>query len=364
MKKNNSKNDNLKGIKTLVSSLLFPLISIIVAMFVAVIFVMWAKDISFIKGVQVMFKAIWNGSFGRRDNFIETLVYVIPLLFTGLANAVAFKTGLFNIGVEGEFMISITAGAIVGMIPGIPPVIHIILVLIAGTLAGIIWAGIPGYLKAKVGSNEVVNSIMMNYIALYFSNYLIMGPFNKKGLAQTPDIQPSAMLWRFLGNDYRLNIGLFIGLIMVVLVYLLFWKTTWGYEIRAVGLNQYAAEYGGINIKKNIIFAMAISGGIAGLGGAVYVSGIQHHAIQMVTFTGYGFDGIAVALLAKNNPIGVIFSALLFGALNTSSISLQMANIPKQIVFLIQAIILIFVAADYIYKWLAEKRRKGALMNE
>ncbi|MCX7884615.1 MAG: ABC transporter permease [Caloramator sp.] len=355
---------NKKIIQSAVSSLIFPLVSIIVAMLVAVIFVMWAKHISFIKGFQVMFKAIWNGSFGRKDNFIETLVYVIPLLFTGLANAVAFKTGLFNIGVEGEFMISIAVGAIVGTIQGIPPVIHVILVLISGTLAGVIWAGIVGYLKAKVGSNEVVNSIMMNYIALYFSNYLVMGPFNQKGLAQTADIQPSAMLWRFLGENYRLNIGIFIGLLMVVLVYIFFWKTTWGYEIRAVGINQYAAEYGGINIKKNIILAMAISGGIAGLGGAVYVSGIQHHAIQMVSFTGYGFDGIAVALLAKNNPIGVIFSALLFGALNTSSISLQMANIPKQIVFLIQAIILIFVASDYVYKWIAEKRRKGALLNE
>lgn len=354
----------LKQIRSSVNSLLFPLISIVIAMFVAVIFVMWAKHTGFGKSAQVLFKAIWNGSFGRKDNFIETLVYVTPLLFTGIANAVAFKTGLFNIGVEGQFMIGILAGTIIGMLPGIPAVIHILLVLAVGTLAGIIWGGIPGYLKAKTGTNEVVNTIMMNYIALYLSNYLVMGPFNKKGLAQTPDIQPSAMLWRFLGTDYRLNTGLFIGILLIILVYIFLWKTTWGYEIRAVGLNAYAAEYGGISIKKNILLAMAISGGIAGLGGAVYVSGIQYHAIQMVGFIGYGFDGIAVALLAKSNPIGILFSSLLFGALNTSSISLQMANIPKQIVFLIQAIIIIFVAADYIYKWIGEKRKKGAMINE
>jgi simple sugar transport system permease protein len=361
----NSKVDKKQSIinKKTISSLLFPLISIIFAMLVAVFFVMWAKHVSFGKGASIMFKAIWQGSFGRKDNFVETLVYVIPLLFTGLANAVAFKTGLFNIGIEGQFMISIVAAVIVGMIPGIPSVLHVILVLLAGIAAGVLWAAVPGYFKAKVGTNEVVNSIMMNYIALYFSNYLVMGPFNKKGLAQTPDIQPSAMLWRFLGADYRINIGIFIGLLVVILVYIFFWKTTWGYEIRAVGLNSYAAEYGGISVKKNIILAMAISGGIAGLGGAVYASGIQYHAIQMVGFIGYGFDGIAVALLAKSHPVGIIFSALLFGALNTSSISLQMANIPKQIVFLIQAIIILFVAADYIYKWLGEKRKKGAMIN-
>jgi ABC-type uncharacterized transport system permease subunit len=350
-------------LKSIVNSMLFPLISIIIAMLVAVFFVMWAKHTGFIEGAQVLFKAIWKGSFGKRDSIIETFVYVTPLLFTGLANAVAFKTGLFNIGVEGQFMMGVLAGTVVGMMPGIPHIIHILILLIAGMAVGVIWGGIPGYMKAKKGTNEVVNTIMMNYIALYFSNYIVMGPLNKKGLAQTYDIQPSAMLWRFLGSENRLNTGFFIGILFVILIYIFFWKTTWGYEIRAVGLNSDAAEYGGINIKKNIILAMAISGGIAGIGGAVYVSGIQYHTIQLTGFTGYGMDGIAVALLAKSHPIGILFSALLFGALNTSSISLQMSNIPKQIVFLIQSIIIIFVAADYVYRWILEKRKKEANIN-
>lgn len=344
-------------------AVLFPLISIVIALLVAVLFVMWGKGIGFFEGASLLFGAIWKGSFGQKQNAIETFVYVTPLLFTGLANAVAFKTGLFNIGVEGQFTVGVLASAAIGLIPGLPRVIHIPLILLGGMAAGALWASVPGYLKAKVGTNEVVNTIMMNFIAMYLTNYIVMGPLNKAGVASTPMIQESAKLWRFLGANNRLNAGLFIGLIFVVLVYILFWKTTTGYEIRAVGLNPHAAEYGGISIKKNIILAMVISGAIAGIGGAVYVSGIQHNALQLAGFINYGFDGIAVALLAKSHPIGIVFSSILFGALNSSAISLQLANIPKQIVFLIQAIIIIFVAADYIFKWIGEKRKKEAMIN-
>ncbi|TDT50741.1 ABC transporter permease [Fonticella tunisiensis] len=360
---NNSHNSLLNVLKSTYRTLLFPLISIIVAMFVAVLFVVWGRGVGFFEGTSLLFKAIWNGSFGSKDSLIETFVYVTPLLFTGLANAVAFKTGLFNIGVEGQFTIGVLITAILGLISGLPAIVHIPLIIVGGILAGAIWGGIPGYLKAKVGTNEVVNTIMMNFIAMYLSNYIVMGPLNKPGVASTPEIRPSAMLWRFLGENNRLNTGLFIGLLLIALVYILFWKTTIGYEIRAVGLNPYAAEYGGISIKKNMILAMVISGGIAGLGGAIYVSGIQHNAMELTGFIGYGFDGIAVALLAKSHPVGVLFASILFGALNSSAISLQLVNIPKQIVFLIQAIIIIFVAADYIYKWIGEKRKKEAMIN-
>lgn len=359
-----SENKLLSGIKAALLSLVFPLVSIIVALFIAVLLVMWGNKIDFISGAQLLFTTIWRGSFGTKDNLIETFVYVTPLLFTGLANAVAFKTGLFNIGVEGQFTVGVLTCAVVGLIPGIPRFIHLPLVIISGAAAGALWGAVPGYLKAKVGTNEVVNTIMMNYIAMYLTNYIVMGPLNKPGVASTAEIRPSAMLWRFVNQNQRINTGIFIALVVVLLVYILFWKTTIGYEIRAVGLNPYAAEYGGIDIKKNMILAMVISGGIAGLGGSVYVSGIQHNALQLAAFIGYGFDGIAVALLAKNHPVGIIFSAILFGALNTSSIQLQLVNIPKQIVYLIQSIIIIFVAADYIYRWIGEKRKKEAMINE
>lgn len=360
MANNNKTSNKLKSLK---NTLMFPLISIVIAMFVAVFFVMWAEGENFFVATSTLFTAIWEGSFGTSFSIIETLVFVTPLLFTGLANAVAFKTGLFNIGVEGQFIMGIFAAAAIGLIPGLPAIIHIPLILIGGMLAGGIWAAIPGFLKAKVGTNEVINTIMMNFIAMFFVNYMIMGPLNEPGKATTPLIQNSAKLWRFLGENNRVNAGLFIGILLVALVYILLWKTTVGFELRAVGLNPHAAEYGGISIKKNIILAMAISGAIAGLGGAVHVAGIQYQAIQLFGFTGFGFDGIAVALLGKSHPVGVLLSATLFGALNSSSLTLQLANIPKDIVYLIQAIIIIFVAADYIYKWIGEKRKKEAMIN-
>ncbi len=346
------------------SNLLLPIVSILIAMFLAVFIVMWVKDEGFIFSAKELFSALWKGSFGSKSKFLNTLANTTPLIFTGLANAIAFKTGLFNIGAEGQFIMGILAATLVGLIPGIPTVIHIILILLAGIVVGGVWAGIPGFLKAKTGTNEVVNTIMMNFIALAVSDYFILGPFNKPGSATTNKIQESAQLWRFMGSKYRVNVSLFIAILCAFLVYYFFWKTVQGYEIRAVGLNADAAEYGGINVKKNIILAMVLSGALAGLGGATHLAGVQLQGFQLAGFTNYGFNGITVALLAKSHPIGVIFSALLLGALNNSALTLQMAGIPQEIVSLIQAVIIIFVAADYLYKWLGQKRKKGALKHE
>lgn len=362
--------ENKKGSKAqgvLVSAknaLLIPIISIVLAMILAVFIVMVVKEEGFIASSQQLFSAIWKGSFGSKTKIYTTIVNTTPLIFTGLANAVAFKTGLFNIGVEGQFIMGILAAAMVGLIPGIPSLIHILLVLVAGVALGALWAGIPGFLKAKSGTNEVVNTIMMNFIALAVSDYFVLGPLNKPGSATTNKIAESARLWRFMGDKYRINISIFIAIICAILVYYFFWKTVQGYEIRAVGLNSDAAEYGGINVKRNIILAMVISGMLAGLGGATHLAGVQHQGYQLASFTNYGFNGITVALLAKSHPIGVIFSALLLGALNSCALTLQIAGIPKEIVSLIQAVIIIFVAADYLFKWLKEKRKKGAMKNE
>ncbi|KRQ88032.1 D-allose transporter subunit [Caloramator mitchellensis] len=363
MVNNTAKIDIKKGLKSAQDVLLFPLIAIVFALFVAVFFVMWAKNMGFFEGAATLFSAIWEGTFGKRANFIETLVAVTPLIFTGLAHAVAFRTGLFNIGVEGQFIMGMLAAALIGLIPGIPAPIHVILVLLGGVIFGAIWAAIPGYLKAKVGTNEVVNTIMMNFIAMNVSNYFVKGPIHREGSASSKMILESAKLYRFLSPSERVNVGLFIGIVLAILIYFLLWKTTIGYEIRAVGLNMFAAEYGGINSKKNIILAMVISGAIAGLGGAAHVAGTIHKAHQLVGFTNYGFDGIAVALLGKSHPIGVLFSSVLFGGLNSSARILQKFRIPKQIVYIIQGIIIIFVAADYIYKWIVQKRKKEAIKN-
>jgi general nucleoside transport system permease protein len=362
-KKNNKfLNIILNGVK----SLSFPIFSIIIAVFVAVFFVIWSEGYSltqYFRALSDLFKIIWQGSFGDSRSSLVTIEYVTPLIFTGIANAVAFKCGLFNIGVEGQFMMGMLSAAVIGLIPGLSPWVHVPLIILGGFIAGGIWGGIPGYLKAKFGTNEVINTIMLNYIAMYFANWVVLrSPLGIRGKATTPTILKSAQLLRF-SNLAKANISIIMAIVLAVFIYWLLWKTTVGYEIRAVGLSAFAAEYGGINIAKNTVLAMLISGAIAGIGGATHVAGISLSVKDFGGFIGYGMDGIAVALLAKSNPIGVIPSAILFGMLNTSSTALQLNNIPKEIVYLIQSIIIIFVATDYIVKYFSERKNKKVMIN-
>lgn len=362
VKKDGLRNVLREGLK----SIAFPIFSIVVALVVSVFFVMWAKGYAitdYFSAASDLFSTIWNGSFGNLDKTLETMVYVTPLIFTGVANAIAFKCGLFNIGVEGQFVLGMISAAIIGVIPGLSPWIHIPLILIGGIVAGGIWAAVPGYLKAKIGTNEVINSIMMNYIGLNLADYVILRTrFTVKSQASTEIIQKSAQLLRFTSTS-RANISLIIGILIAIFIYWILWKTTIGYEIRAVGINPFGAEYGGISISKNIVFAMVLSGAIAGIGGATHVAGAMLQAQDMMDLPGFGFDGIAVALLAKSNPIACIPSAILFGALNSSSKILQINGIPKEIVYLIQSIVIIFVATDYIVKYFSEKKKRKVLIN-
>lgn len=356
----------IKNLKTMIAPIVFPIVAIIISMFVSVFFVMWAKNYGitdFFTALSDLFLTIWKGSFGNEMSTMDTIFYTTPLIFTGVANAIAFKTGLFNIGGEGQFIIGMIAAAIVGTIPGIPGFIHLPLVLIAGIVAGGFWGAIPGYLKAKTGTSEVINSIMMNYIGMYLINFIILRTaFGIKSKAATPVIKSSAMLARFV-DRYQANVGIIIGIVVAIFIAWLLWKTTIGYELRAVGTNAHGAEYGGINIRRNIILAMVISGAIAGLGGAIHLAGGKHYMDDLSGLPGYGFTGMAVALLAKSNPVGCVFSAILFGALQSSSKTLQLNGIPKEIVQLIQAIIIIFIATDYIVKYFADKKKKEAMIN-
>lgn len=365
--KNKANSKFIKLITEILKPLIYPLLAIVLAIIVSVFFVMWAKDYrlsQYFSALTDLFSTIWNGSFGDMRKSLETMVYVTPLIFTGVSNAIAFKCGLFNIGVEGQFVVGMISAAIIGTIPGIPAVLHVTLIIIGGALAGAIWGGIPGYLKAKIGTNEVINTIMMNYLGMYLANYIILRTrFGISGQASTPIIQNSAQLFRF-SDLSRANISLIIAIVLAIIMYWILSKTTIGYEIRAVGINPSAAEYGGVNSARNIILAMVLSGGIAGIGGSTHIAGVLHQAQDMVSLPGFGFDGIAVALLAKSNPIGCIASALLFGALNSSSKMLQLNGIPKEIVYLIQAVVIIFVATDYIVRYFSEKKKKKVLINE
>lgn len=285
--------------------------------------------------------------------FLESLVVTTPYLFTGVAIALGFQAGVFNIGAEGQlFMGSIMAAWAGWTFKGLPPVVHVTLALGVGILAGAIWGFIPGWLKAKTGAHEVINTIMMNYIAFSLSEYLIIGPFqDPKELFKTRFIEQSAHLYRFFADSpLRLNIGLFMALGVALIVWYILYKTTWGYEFRTVGLNPHASKYAGINSSLITILAMTLSGAIAGLAGAVEMLGINFRAVQSLT-TGYGFDAIAIALLAKNHPLVVIITAMLFGFMRQGSRVMQInTGIPIDIISILQAFIIFFIAAPAIIR--------------
>lgn len=327
----------------------YPLIAIIISFIVGGILVA-----SFGKDPMVAYRALLKGSLGDWNKFGETLVTTTPLILTGLSIAFGFRCGLFNIGAEGQFIIGSIAAVWAGWaFKGLPAILHVTLALLVGALAGGLWAGFIGWLKAKVGSHEVINGIMMNYIAMYLSNYIVMNWLHEPEKAYSVTIADTAKLWRFAGTfsqfkHSRLHIGIIIALVVAVAAYYLLNKTVRGYEIRAVGFNAHAAEYGGINVKKNIILAMAISGLFAGLAGAIMATGIQYRINNLFGFTGYGLDGIAVALVGGNHPLGVILSAFLFGVLQKGGPLMQIQGIPKEVVGIIQGIIILFVAANFV----------------
>ena len=336
-----------------------PLVAILVAVLVSVIISYYTvPDLSFLETAKLFFTSLWDANFADLSSFSYFIVSSTPLILTGLANAIAFRSGLFNIGVEGQFTVAMITTAIVGMIPGIPAIIHLPLTILAAITAGALWAFIPGFFKAYKGTNEVVNTIMMNYIAFHFYNYLVRVPFSRENSVETAPIQASATLTKFLGNNYKMNTGIFLALLAAIILHFYLNKTKGGYELRSTGLNPFGAEYGGINQKKNIVKAMLISGALAGLGAATQVMGPDLAARELGAFHNFGFNGIAVALLAKNNPIAAIFSGFLFGALMNAAPYLQMQGISKDIVYLMQGLVILFVAADYIWKLIRDKRKK------
>lgn len=285
--------------------------------------------------------------------FFESLVQSVPYIFGGLAVAVGFRVGLFNIGVEGQIFIGAMTGVWAGyFFKGLPPIIHVPLALLFGALGGGLWGFIPGLLKAKTGAHEVINTIMMNYVAFRLSEFMLRGPIKDPNevTPKSPVIEQSAHLTRFFGDPIRFHIGFFIALGIAFLMYWLLFKTTWGFELRTVGTNPNAARYAGMNTVVATIVAMSISGALAGLAGANEVLGVNHRLLPAFS-SGYGFDSIALALLGKNHPFGVVLSALLFGFLRNGARAMQLkAGIPIDIISILQALILTFIAAPAIIR--------------
>ena len=310
----------------------------------------------------------WDTGSVAALNLEQTLLIVTPLILTGIAVAFAFRCGLFNIGGSGQY----TVGALVGVkfgvwYAGMPKPLHVLLVMAAATVAGAVWAGIAGILKATVGAHEVITTIMLNWIALWIGSYLVgfNGPMQDPRAISAPVTRPiadSAKLPVFWGNPalQGLHIGFFIAIGALVVYWIILKRTTLGYEVRAVGFNPEAARYGGISVRKSYFLAMAISGAFAGLAGAIDILGWEFNLdLTVVQTVQIGFIGIAVALLGRNNPVGIFFAALLFGALLTGTSTRNLdptvfkPELAGNLTRIIQGLVVLFVGADLliVYFW-------------
>jgi ABC-type uncharacterized transport system permease subunit len=286
--------------------------------------------------------------------FTESLVAATPYIFAALSVALGFRCGLFNIGAEGQVLIGALSSAFVGYsITGLPAFIHLPLALLAGALGGAVWGMIPGYLKARFGAHEVVNTIMLNWIAFKLSDWLLNGPMKASGFRPvTPNIEASAELPRFFSDPLRFNWGFVLALAVAYFVYWFLFKTTLGFEVRSVGANPDAAKYAGMNVTRNFVLVMAMAGALAGLAGSAQVLGVDRWVGQGFS-AGYGFDAIALALLGKSHPLGVVLASLLFGFLRSGATRMQsIAGIPIDIISIIQGLVVIFVAAPAIIRWI------------
>jgi simple sugar transport system permease protein len=285
--------------------------------------------------------------------FFESLVAATPYIFGGLAVALGFRAGLFNIGVEGQIFIGAIFSAFVGYsVTGLPAFIHMPLAFLAGAVGGGIWGMIPGWLKARTGAHEVINTIMMNYIAFRLSDWLLTGLMKRPDSPNpvSPTIEDSAKLFRFFGDPIRFHMGFFIALFVAWLVYWFLFKTRWGFDLRTVGSNPHAARYAGMIVPFVIILAMTLSGALAGMAGANEVLGLNYN-LAMAFSSGYGFDSIALALLGNSHPLGVVLSALLFGFLRNGATNMQLkAGIPIDIISIFQALVLVFIATPAIIR--------------
>ncbi len=277
----------------------------------------------------------------------EFLLQSLPIILTGLSIAFAFRTGLFNIGAEGQLMVGSLFAVFVALNVPAPHLLHVILCLVAAMVGGALWGAVPGFLKAKFNIHEVVVSIMMNYTALYFCNLglLTIGTVDR---VKTPEFPPSATLkspfLADLTNGSRLNWGFIPVIIALLVFYFVIEKTSFGYSLRAVGFNKEAARYAGMKVERNIVLSMAISGAFSGLAGAVITLGTFNFGRVLTAFENYGYDGIAVALVGGNAAIGVMLAGLLFGMLKAAQPLMQSQGIPREIAGIIQASIVLFVA--------------------
>jgi ABC-type uncharacterized transport system permease subunit len=339
----------IRTISSLTRQLAGPLVAVLLALVVSGVLI-WTIG----KNPVRAFATMWEGSLGSIDSLATTGVRATPLLLCGLSVALSFRIGVFNIGAEGQLYLGAVAATIVGLLPfSVPAWLHITLALMAGFIAGAMLGAIPGYLRAYRNVNEVVVNLMLNYIVTYFVGYLVnvdYGPLGERGAAyaQSPLLASSSHL-PILVKGTSLHLGLILGLFLAVALHILINNTPFGFQVRMIGSNPNAARYAGVPVERNIVKTMLLSGGLAGLAGASEIMGLTYRLFDNFS-PGYGFDGIAVALLARNNPLGVILSSAFYGALRAGAGRMQqILGIQVSFVNIIMALTILFAVGSSVF---------------
>ncbi|MDU3136443.1 MAG: ABC transporter permease [Anaerococcus prevotii] len=346
------------------SKILFTIISILLGLLVGAL-VLVIAGFDPIEG----FKNLFLGIFKSPRNMGWAIVTSTPIIMTGLGVAFAFKTGLFNMGAEGQFIIGTIVAFLVGYNLNLPPVILPIVAIVLAMIIGAIYGAIAGFIKAKFGIHEVISTIMLNWIAFYFQNFVVYR-FRQPNSMSSFDVADKAKITLFTDAAKRfdgffskffrapIHWGTIIAIVAVIIVWYILNKTTLGYELKAVGLNKEASQYGGINAGNKIIQSMAISGAICSLAGVTQVLGFTYNLSILSSMQNFGFDGLAVSLLASNNPIGVIFSGLFFGSLKYAGGNLQRTmGVPSEIISIIIGTIILFTAVPLVFRIIKAKMR-------
>lgn len=353
----------MKKLKNLLeSNVLYTALAIIIGFVIGAIFLAVA-------GISpaAAYGKLLDGVFGKPKFMIWTLVYASPLIFTGLSVAFSLRTGVFNIGAEGQFVVGAMAACACGILLKLPPVLHAIVCVLAAAAAGFLWSYLVGILKVKRGIHEVLSFIMFNWIAFYLSNFLVnTETLHKEGSGEaTKNVLDSARLLFPEGILKTLdcngaNWGFFLAVIAAVAMWIIIEKTTLGYRLKAVGFNRDAATFGGINADRSVLTALGISGALAGIGGAVQVLGMSGRISQFAGQEGYGFEGITVALIAGSNPLGCIFAGIFYGAMKYGGSKLTMVGAPEEVIDIIMGCVIIFIAISGVFKELFTRKRKRA----
>lgn len=305
----------------------------------------------------VAYGKLFNSIFGKPKYLFWTLIYASPLIFTGLSVAFSFRTGVFNIGAEGQFVVGALTACSLGILVDLPAVIHVPLCIIAAAAAGMIWSLIVGILKVKRGIHEVLSFIMFNWIAFYLSNYVVnLSVIHKEGGGEaSKDVLDSARILfpeglRKAFDCSAANWGIVMAILAAVIIWVIIEKTTLGYKLKAVGFNSNGALYAGINADRSVLTALGISGALAGLGGAVQILGMSGRLSQFAGQEGFGFEGITVALIGSSSPIGCIFSGLFYGAMKYGGSKLSIVKAPSEVVDIIMGCVILFIAISQIFR--------------